>query len=268
MEAPPIREENQIRVERVDGSPEAQPAAIQGAGNTNQQVGAAIEVGESAVNAIGAASALAGVNASFNQNSVEAANNSNSHQRHQLTGPGGDRSRSRNKEDITCKRCPTCNIIKTPRVFHCKICDACISVHDHHCPWLGTCVGQRNHPLFVYYGWATKVHSLFAFSLSCYFLSSNTDVPFDPSDKKFLKLYLAQGGMVVYTFCVSILLFALTGYHCCLLLQNSTSQEDLRDKHDQWGGNPYNLGSKHNCWYFMKIQDSLLFTANEGCRTK
>jgi hypothetical protein len=45
-----------------------------------------------------------------------------------------------NKDEIICKKCTTCNIVKTPRVYHCSICDCCISVHDHHCPWLGTCV--------------------------------------------------------------------------------------------------------------------------------
>lgn len=67
------------------------------------------------------------------------------------------------KEEILCKRCPTCYIIKTPRVFHCKVCDCCISVHDHHCPWLGTCIGQRNHQWFVIYIWCTKIHCLLTF---------------------------------------------------------------------------------------------------------
>ena len=43
--------------------------------------------------------------------------------------------------EIECKICETCNILKTPRVFHCNICNCCISVHDHHCPWVGSCIG-------------------------------------------------------------------------------------------------------------------------------
>ena len=45
------------------------------------------------------------------------------------------------KDEILCKKCPTCKIVKTPRVYHCPICDCCISVHDHHCPWIGACIG-------------------------------------------------------------------------------------------------------------------------------
>lgn len=50
---------------------------------------------------------------------------------------------------IECKPCRTCNIIRPPRSFHCKKCDACIEVHDHHCPWTGTCVGRRAHKKFI-----------------------------------------------------------------------------------------------------------------------
>lgn len=148
--------------------------------------------------------------------------------------------------------CPTCNIIKTPRVFHCKTCDACISVHDHHCPWLGTCVGQRNHKMFIYYGWATKVHSAYSLALCVRLIMSNENVAMSPSDPNFAKLYIAQVGMAVYTFFVTLLLFFLTGYHTYLVCTNSTSSEDLKDKHKLWGGNPYDQGLSYNLKYFFK----------------
>lgn len=45
--------------------------------------------------------------------------------------------------------CSTCQILRPPRSFHCRICDVCIEVHDHHCPYVGTCVAKRNMRYFV-----------------------------------------------------------------------------------------------------------------------
>ncbi|RKP13311.1 DHHC palmitoyltransferase-domain-containing protein [Piptocephalis cylindrospora] len=45
--------------------------------------------------------------------------------------------------------CYTCKILKGDRVHHCSTCDECIQRMDHHCPWVGGCVGYRNHKLFI-----------------------------------------------------------------------------------------------------------------------
>jgi hypothetical protein len=37
------------------------------------------------------------------------------------------------------------------RVRHCRHCNTCIRGFDHHCPWLGTCIGQRNYHYFLYF---------------------------------------------------------------------------------------------------------------------
>lgn len=35
------------------------------------------------------------------------------------------------------------------RTYHCSLCDACISVPDHHCYFLGRCVGRANQRFFI-----------------------------------------------------------------------------------------------------------------------
>ena len=47
------------------------------------------------------------------------------------------------------KVCATCQIIKPLRSKHCKVCDRCVSVFDHHCPFINNCVGAKNNPYFV-----------------------------------------------------------------------------------------------------------------------
>lgn len=56
------------------------------------------------------------------------------------------------------KICYTCKVYRPPRTHHCQICDYCVEKFDHHCPWIGTCVGKRNYVYFIVYIITAAVH--------------------------------------------------------------------------------------------------------------
>ena len=57
------------------------------------------------------------------------------------------------KFDIKLEKhfCSDCNVDQPVRTKHCKSCGYCVSTCDHHCFWVGNCVGEKNRPLFLFY---------------------------------------------------------------------------------------------------------------------
>lgn len=56
---------------------------------------------------------------------------------------------SSDARSVRLRRCGFCEIMQPMRAKHCTECQRCVHRYDHHCPWIGSCVGERNHKFFL-----------------------------------------------------------------------------------------------------------------------
>ncbi|CAN6463436.1 unnamed protein product [Victoria cruziana] len=64
--------------------------------------------------------------------------------------------------------CHYCQKPKSPRTHHCRSCKTCILDMDHHCPFIGNCVGAGNHRLFVIFLAFAVISNFYALLMSVY----------------------------------------------------------------------------------------------------
>ncbi|KAL0489214.1 S-acyltransferase [Acrasis kona] len=154
---------------------------------------------------------------------------------------------------LPLKWCSTCKIYRTPRASHCSRCDCCIERFDHHCPWTGTCIGQRNHRYFFFFVTITTLMCLYGV-FACGLQIGITINAFMIQDAS---LYFGGAFFDVLISCpVSFVLFfyalimilsvgSLSAYHFYLITQNQTTYDKIQDKFSH-KRNPFNHGAKAN----------------------
>ncbi|KAF8407467.1 hypothetical protein HHK36_006600 [Tetracentron sinense] len=64
--------------------------------------------------------------------------------------------------------CSYCSKPKSPRAHHCRSCGMCILDMDHHCPFIGNCVGAANHRYFIAFLLSAILSTLYVSIMSAY----------------------------------------------------------------------------------------------------
>ena len=54
-----------------------------------------------------------------------------------------------NGEEEGWRWCAVCSVHQPPTAAHCVDCGVCVDGYDHHCPWMGICIGKGNFKAFM-----------------------------------------------------------------------------------------------------------------------
>lgn len=157
-------------------------------------------------------------------------------------------------QPVKLKYCFTCKMFRPPRASHCSLCDNCVDRFDHHCPWVGNCVGKRNYRYF--YMFIVSLAFLAVFIFAC---AVTHIVLITRSGASLLEaLNITPVSVVVGCICFFSVwsVLGLAGFHTYLTTTDQTTNEDIKgsfsSKRGQNNPNPYSKGNIcKNCWHIL-----------------
>ncbi|KAK7367235.1 hypothetical protein VNO80_09244 [Phaseolus coccineus] len=144
--------------------------------------------------------------------------------------------------------CTYCNVEQPPRAKHCHDCDKCVLQFDHHCVWLGNCIGQGNHCKFWWYLFEDTALCLWTGVLYISYLKAHiTSVWWQAAILILL--------LITLSVCLIFLLLLLL-FHSYLILTNQTTFELVRRRRIHYlrgipeRVHPFSGGVRRNLYYF------------------
>lgn len=118
---------------------------------------------------------------------------------------------------------------------------------DHHCQWIGSCVGVRNYTKFILFSTFLTMYSIFVFfsGIQYFYMMVEDEIKGKEKHMTDDDFWLAfwktplTFPLVIFCFFSSVMLCLLTFYHYYLVLNNLTTNEMLKNNFRNFVKNPY-----------------------------